>query len=678
MATKATTASGAVGGLGTSLGSVGQIASGFVVGQALDRLPGMLLDAAKSAAEDARAMAQLQQALHGASGAYDVNLQKVEARIAAGQELGFTDDQIRDSFRQLLVATGDVDEALRRQAVAMDVARGSGRTLEQTSVLVSRVTEDNVQAFRRMGIVINDTSSEAAALAEVQGRFAGQADQYAQSTAGQFEVASIKIDELKESVGARLMPVMASAAAQLNTEVIPALSETFDSLSPAFDQMGVQVGAVFQGISAIVSGGLGVISGVVKTFTSVLSGDWSGAWEGLKDIASGALNVVSGLVDGLIKSMTFGALDWDSAWSGAKAAATAAWDIIKDTVSGAWDAITGAVSTGISSVVGFFTALPGNIVAGIGNLTQTLTGIGKDLISGLISGIGNMVGAVVSAIWKLKDEAISGLGNAADWLYNIGADIVRGLINGIRSMFGAVTDVLGDLTDMIPIHKGPPEKDRVLLYDTGRMIMEGLIDGVESQIPHLQNTLGVVTGVFDGGIAPNGLGVAYIQNPWGQFHSGSQDALGGTTTGGSWGTMPGLGGGNPDLSQFHLTPSDFLRPWAPGDGSVAGSVFSQWRGPAPMSREQLAQQQWQQYGHVDPYAQLHLQFMRDAGMADTFGLYQYLPKPQPKLGQTGAEGGMVGGGGVTVVINVHGSLYGSGGINELAHAVQDELVKVFY
>ena len=97
--------------------------------------------------------------------AYDENLDKVNAAIDAGQKKAFTDDQVRDSFQQPLAATGDVNEALNRQQLAMDLSRGAGISLEAASRMVGKVTDENVQAFKRMGITIADGATEAEALA---------------------------------------------------------------------------------------------------------------------------------------------------------------------------------------------------------------------------------------------------------------------------------------------------------------------------------------------------------------------------------------------------------------------------------------------------------------------------------------------------------------------------------
>lgn len=57
--------------------------------------------------------------------------------------------------------------------------------------MVGKVNEENVEAFKRLGITIGEEAVETEALAAVQAKFAGQADTYAKSTAGQMEQAKL-------------------------------------------------------------------------------------------------------------------------------------------------------------------------------------------------------------------------------------------------------------------------------------------------------------------------------------------------------------------------------------------------------------------------------------------------------------------------------------------------------
>lgn len=259
LGTAVSEADGHLGKFKNALGDTAKIAAGMVLGNAITAAPGFLMDAAKAAAEDEQATARLEQTIKNLGGNYDSNLAKVNAAILAGEKLAFTDDEVRDSFQTLAIATGDTDEALQRQKVAMDLARGANIPLATATRMLSKVNEENVEAFKKLGITIGDNATEADALAAVQAKFAGQSDAYAQSTAGQFEIAQIRMAEAKETIGTALLPVMI-AAGQVMAVVIPAaiailtpaiagiagavqfVIDNFDKFLPLIVAIGVAIG----------------------------------------------------------------------------------------------------------------------------------------------------------------------------------------------------------------------------------------------------------------------------------------------------------------------------------------------------------------------------------------------------------------------------------------------------
>lgn len=220
------------GGFSSALKGASTVAGGFVLGTAITKAPGFLLDAAKAAAEDEQATARLDQALRNAGGSFDENKKKIDDRIAAGAKLAFSDDDVRDSFQSLLVATDDVDEALRRQQVAMDLSRGTGMSLTQASKLLGKVNQENVDAFKKLGIEIPKTATEQEALAIVQGKFAGQADTYASSSAAQMEKFNQQMGELQETIGTAVLPVLTALGTVLADDVVPALSSVAEDVAP--------------------------------------------------------------------------------------------------------------------------------------------------------------------------------------------------------------------------------------------------------------------------------------------------------------------------------------------------------------------------------------------------------------------------------------------------------------
>lgn len=176
---------------------------------------------------------------------------------------------------------------------------------------------------------------------------------------------------------------------------------------------------------------------------------------------------------------------------------------------GAWSAIQRVVVGAVSSVVGFVKRnWPLLLAILTGPIGLAVLAIAKnwDRIKAGVSAAWNAIrGAVVDAIGRvmdvirgMRDKVLGVFAKAGSWLLNAGKDIISGLIDGIGAMIGKLKDKLGSITSLIPKVKGPPRRDRRLLKPAGQLIIEGLITGIQDRIPDLRRQLGVVTRTVQG------------------------------------------------------------------------------------------------------------------------------------------------------------------------------------
>jgi hypothetical protein len=241
----ASSSGGMLGSFGSTLASVGKIAGGFIVAEGIMKLPGFLMGAAKGAAEDEAATMRLDRALQNYVESAELQgdaLQSLnsdmEMRIATGQRLAFSDDDIRDSMQKLIASTDDYAEAGRRQKVAMDLARGAGIPLAQASTLLGKVTEENVNVFKRMGITMKEGATEADVLATITAKFGGQAETYAKSNAGLYEQSKLRMSELVETIGTHVLPIMNKIVTAMVDHVIPAAEQMAEKIGPVAELIG--------------------------------------------------------------------------------------------------------------------------------------------------------------------------------------------------------------------------------------------------------------------------------------------------------------------------------------------------------------------------------------------------------------------------------------------------------
>lgn len=241
--------------LGKTLGSIGKIAGGVALGAGITAAPGYLMNAAKAAADDEAATLRLNQTLSNladVSGSGNEGLAQMqegmEGLIKSGQDLAFSDDEVRDGMQFLIGATGDFEESSKRLAAAQDLARGANIPLSQATKMLGKLNGENVEVFKKLGITLGENATEADALAAVQQRFGNQADAYAQSTAGQFAQAQLRMGELQETIGMAILPIMTALGEILVTVVIPA----FEGLTPVFMAVGEGVAFLAEHIKIVI------------------------------------------------------------------------------------------------------------------------------------------------------------------------------------------------------------------------------------------------------------------------------------------------------------------------------------------------------------------------------------------------------------------------------------------
>ena len=190
--------------------SAKDVASGVIRGVAgalVGSLGGALADVARAAADDEANVLKLRGALEGSGASWEAYSGLIDAQIKKGQGLAFTDTQIRDSLATLVSTTGEMNDSLRIQNIAMDLARLRGIDLSEATNVVAKAAAGNTTQLGRMFPATKEAANATEALAIVQKIAAGQAELYGNSTAGAIFKTKDAVDEWRESIGASLGPL---------------------------------------------------------------------------------------------------------------------------------------------------------------------------------------------------------------------------------------------------------------------------------------------------------------------------------------------------------------------------------------------------------------------------------------------------------------------------------------
>jgi hypothetical protein len=223
---------------GDKMGKFGKMAgAAFAVASAAALAYGAVLlkQGVESAIADEKAQAKLALTLQNVTGATDAQIAAVENQILQTSLLtGLTDDQLRPSFERLLRATKDSDAALKLQTVAIDVAAGSGKSLEAVTNAMARAAEGNTTALGKLGVGLTAAQLKTMSMDDVTKAlattFGGQAATQADTFAGKMARLQVAFDEGKETIGSFVLDAVTPMINTIVNTVIPAVAGFIDSV----------------------------------------------------------------------------------------------------------------------------------------------------------------------------------------------------------------------------------------------------------------------------------------------------------------------------------------------------------------------------------------------------------------------------------------------------------------
>lgn len=215
---EATGVNAAIGSINSMDRQISQVSRGmskfmglFAAGGAISGIVAFGVSAVKSYAESEKAVAQLTQAMKNL-GSYSASALQDQLDFATQMQrtTKYTDEQVM-AVQAALTTYGLYGEQLKAATRAtLDMATQTG-SAEAAAKLVGKAYQGQTDSLSKMGIKISETTvgSEkfAAVLREVQRRFGGLAEAEGKTFAGQLEIVKNGFDDLKESLGSKLMPV---------------------------------------------------------------------------------------------------------------------------------------------------------------------------------------------------------------------------------------------------------------------------------------------------------------------------------------------------------------------------------------------------------------------------------------------------------------------------------------
>jgi len=211
----------------------------------------LLIDGVKSAIADEAAQTKLATTLKNVTGATDDQIAATEKYILkTSLANGITDDQLRPSLERLTRATKDVSEAQKLQTLALDIAAGTGKSLEAVSNALGKAYEGNTGALGKLGVGLDKTQLKSMSLDEITkslaGTFGGQASEKADTFAGKMARLNVAFDEGKETVGSFVLDAITPMVNTFVRDVVPAIQKFADEIGPKLQPVIKFLGSYIQ------------------------------------------------------------------------------------------------------------------------------------------------------------------------------------------------------------------------------------------------------------------------------------------------------------------------------------------------------------------------------------------------------------------------------------------------
>ena len=336
-----------------SIMKVGGLAAAAGIGAAAYALKGFVGDAM----EAQKIQTQTNAVLESTKGISGMTAKSVEDLANSLSKVIPVDDELIQQTENMLLTFTRVGKDIFPQATeaALNMATALGGDPVDAAMKLGKALNDpiaGVTALRKVGVMLTDqqkdqiaammkagdvAGAQAVILKELETEFGNSGRAAGQTAAGQFAIFNTQVGNIKESIGAALIPVLTKLAGYMTNTVIPAvqkfadewgpkLRDAFvqakDAINPVIDVMGKffglfekkDLGLIFAAIAA------SIVAGFVAIAVAA----------GIAFIAeNAALLGIPIAVAAAIAALTLLVTHWDAVWAGLQRAPAALLNWLK-------------------------------------------------------------------------------------------------------------------------------------------------------------------------------------------------------------------------------------------------------------------------------------------------------------------------------------------------------------
>lgn len=254
----------------------------------------------------------------------------------------------------------------------------------------------------------------------------------------------------------------------------------------------------FGGIVGWIGNVFSTIGAGAGNFFSLLGTLFTAGWNALVGIVRGAITTVIGwfdtaynhsyvfkaIVDLIVGDFLFVKSTIITIWTDVTGFLVGAWNAIKAVATTVWRFIVDVITIDVNLARDIIMVVWNTVSGFLAGIWNTIAGAARVAWSLFVSVIQGQVSAASGAVGNIITAIKAPLLGALTLLWQAGKDIVQGLLNGIGSMFSAIGTKVHDLGDLIKnsfiavlgIHS-----PSTVFAEYGSSVGQGFIDGITSK-----------------------------------------------------------------------------------------------------------------------------------------------------------------------------------------------------
>jgi len=203
---------------------------------------------------DEKAAKSLEQQLKNTG--YQFSAPGVEMYIANLQKTtGVLDDELRPALQQLLTVTGSITKSQDALSTALNISAATGKSLSEVSSALTRGFAGNTTGLSRLGAGLSKallkTGDMDAIMAELNKKFAGQAQARLTTYAGKMDLLKVASENVKEEIGKGILGALDALGKDTNIK----------DTTKKMEALGKQTGYTITGLGVLIAK-LGDIPGI--------------------------------------------------------------------------------------------------------------------------------------------------------------------------------------------------------------------------------------------------------------------------------------------------------------------------------------------------------------------------------------------------------------------------------